>query len=107
MSWLPGAELGTEPVTAAQARALAGALERLWRSVPSAERQFPPAVTPNPVSFTGQVRKMAAAGPVPGDDPVVARAHATAVAWLDRRAAERHSSTAHRTKPIGFLVETT
>jgi Ser/Thr protein kinase RdoA (MazF antagonist) len=97
MSWLPGAELGTGPVTAAQARALAEALERLWRSVPSAERQFPPAVTPNPVSFTGQVRTMAAAGPAPGDDPVVARAHATAVAWLDRGAVERHTSTGHRT----------
>jgi aminoglycoside phosphotransferase (APT) family kinase protein len=97
MSWLPGAELGTEPVTAAQARALADALERLWRSVPSAAREFPPAVTPNPVSFTGQVRTMAAAGPAPGGDPVVARAHAAGVAWLDRGAAERHTSTGHRT----------
>jgi Ser/Thr protein kinase RdoA (MazF antagonist) len=64
--------------------------------VPSAEREFRPAVTPNPVSFTGQVRKMAAAGPVPGGDPVVARARATAVAWLDRGAVERHTSTGHR-----------
>jgi Ser/Thr protein kinase RdoA (MazF antagonist) len=96
MSWLPGTELGTAPVTPGQARALAGALDRLWRSVPSMEREFPPAVTPNPVSFTGQVREMAAAGPVPGDDPVVARAHATAVAWLDRGAAERHSNAGHR-----------
>jgi thiamine kinase-like enzyme len=49
------------------------------------------------VSFTGQVRKMAGAGPAPGDDPVVARAHATAVAWLDRGAVERHSSAGQRT----------
>jgi aminoglycoside phosphotransferase (APT) family kinase protein len=97
MSWLPGAELGTEPVTAAQARALADALERLWQSVPSTEREFPPAVTPNPVSFTGQVRTMAAAVPVLGEDPVVARAHATAVAWLDRGAVERHIGAGHRT----------
>jgi Ser/Thr protein kinase RdoA (MazF antagonist) len=96
MSWLPGGELGTEPVTAAQARALADALERLWRSVPSAEREFPPSVASNPVSFTGQVRTMAAADPAPGGDPVVARAHAAAVAWLDRGAAERHSSAGHR-----------
>jgi aminoglycoside phosphotransferase (APT) family kinase protein len=97
MSWLPGAELGTEPVTAPQARALADALERLWWSVPSAAREFPPTVTPNPVSFTGQVRTMAAAGPAPGGHPVVARAHAAGVAWLDRGAAERHTSAGHRT----------
>src|SRR5215472_5199330 len=60
MSWLPGAELGTAQITPAQARALAGALERLWQSVPSAEREFPPAVPPNPVSFAGQVRRMIA-----------------------------------------------
>lgn len=97
MSWLPGTELATAPVTSAQARALAAALERLWQSVPSAGREFPPALPPNPVSFTGQVRKMTADGPVLGDDPVVARAYATGVAWLDRGAAERHSSAGHRT----------
>jgi hypothetical protein len=64
--------------------------------VPSAEREFPPAITPNPVYFTGQVRTMASAGPNPGGDPVVARARAVAVAWLDRRAVERHSSPGHR-----------
>jgi Ser/Thr protein kinase RdoA (MazF antagonist) len=97
MTWLPGTELGTAPVTPAQARALAAALERLWQSVPSAEREFPPAVPPNPVSFTGQVRKMTAAGPVPGDDPAVARAYATGLAWLGRGAADRHGSAGHRT----------
>ena len=97
MSWLPGTELGTAQITPAQARALASALERLWRSVPSAEEQFPPAVTPHPVSFTSQVRKMTAAGPVLGDDPVVARAYTAAAAWLDRGAAERHSGADRRT----------
>jgi aminoglycoside phosphotransferase len=97
MSWLPGAELGTAQITPAQARALADALERLWRSVPSAEREFPPAVMPNPVSFAGQVSKMAADVPVPGDDPAVARAYATAIAWLDRGAVERHGNAGHRT----------
>ncbi len=97
MSWLPGVELGSAPITPAQASALVDGLERLWRSVPSEERQFPSAVAPNPVSFTGQVRRMVAAGPVLGKDPVVARAYATAVAWLDRSAAEHHSSAGHRT----------
>ena len=97
MTWLPGAELGTAQVTPAQARALAGALDRLWRSVPSAEREYPPSVTPNPVSFTRQVATMVAVGPVLGDDPVVARAYATAIAWLDGGVAERHSSAVHRT----------
>jgi Phosphotransferase enzyme family len=97
MSWLPGVELGSAPITPAQASALADGLERLWRSVPSAEREFPSAVPPNPVSFTGQVRTMVADGPVLGNDPVVARAYATAVAWLDHSAAEQHSSAGHHT----------
>ena len=40
MSWLPGTGLGTGPVTPARAYALAGALERLWQSVPCVEREF-------------------------------------------------------------------
>jgi hypothetical protein len=54
MSWLPGAELGAGPITTARARALADALERLWRSVPSAERRFPPSIMPNPGLDAGQ-----------------------------------------------------
>jgi len=91
MSWLPGRELGTGAVTPAQGRALADALERLWQSVPSVERRFPPSVSPNPVAFTGQVRQMLAAGPLLGDDPGVARACATGAAWLELGALERHS----------------
>lgn len=62
MSLLPGAELSAAPVTPAQARALAEALERLWRSVPSVGRELP-AVTPNPVAFARQVTAMLAARP--------------------------------------------
>ena len=97
MSWLPGEELGTAPITPAQARALADALQRLWRSVPAAEREFPAAIMPNPVSFARQVRTMVAAGPALGQDPVAARAYATAVAWLEHETPERHSSAGHRT----------
>ena len=45
----------------AQARALAEALGRLWRSVPSAGRELPAALLPNPVTFARQVRQMLAA----------------------------------------------
>jgi thiamine kinase-like enzyme len=48
------------------------------------------------VTFTGQVRTMMATGPVPGEDPVVALAYATAAAWIDQDAAERHNSAGHR-----------
>jgi hypothetical protein len=43
MSLLPGTGLGAARLTAAQASALAGSLDRLWRSVPFAEREFSPA----------------------------------------------------------------
>jgi hypothetical protein len=69
MSWLPGTELAAAPVTPEQACALAEALERLWRSVPSIGREFPAAVTPNPVAFARQVREMLTASPVLGGDP--------------------------------------
>jgi Ser/Thr protein kinase RdoA (MazF antagonist) len=95
MSWLPGTELAAAPVTPEQACALAEALERLWRSVPSIGREFPAAVPPNPVAFARQVREMLTARPVLGDDPVVASAHATATAWLERGAIERHDPAGH------------
>lgn len=96
MSWLPGTELAGAPVTPTQACALAGALGRLWRSVPSVGREFPSAVTPNPVAFARQVRQMLAACTVPRDDPAVARAYATAAAWLERGAIERHARAGHQ-----------
>ena len=96
MSLLPGTELSAAPVTAAQACALAEALERLWRSVPSVSRELP-AVAPNPMAFAHQVGEMLAARPVPGDDPAVMRAHATAAAWLRRETLERHDHTGHHT----------
>jgi hypothetical protein len=60
MSLLPGTELSAAPVTPAQAYALAEALERLWRSVPSIDRELPAAVTPNPTAFAHQVSEMLA-----------------------------------------------
>ena len=95
MSLLLGAVLGTAALTPVQADALAEALERLWRSVPSIQRQLPAAVTPNPAAFTDQVRTMLAAGPVLGNAPAVVRAHAAAAAWLDRRAPEYHGREGH------------
>ena len=38
---------------------------------------------------------MVAARPTLGDDPVVARAHATAAAWLEREPPERHGHAGH------------
>jgi Ser/Thr protein kinase RdoA (MazF antagonist) len=93
---LPGTELSAAPVTPTQTCALAEALERLWRSVPSIDGEFPAAVTPKPVAFTHQVREMLAAIPasaaIPAlvDDPVVVRAYAAAAAWLERAALERN-----------------
>lgn len=96
MSWLPGTELAAASVTPAHACALAEALGRLWRSVPSIGREFPAAVAPNPVAFARQVRQMLADSPVLGDDPVAAHAQAAAAAWLERGAIERHSRAGHR-----------
>ena len=95
MSWLPGTELAAAPVTSAQACALARALGQLWRSVPSIGREFPAAVVPNQVAFARQVRQMLTGRPVPGSGRAVARAHATAAAWLERGAIERHSRSDH------------
>jgi len=95
MSWLPGTELAAAPVTSAQAGALARALGQLWRSVPSIDRELPAAVVPNQVAFARQVREMLAGRPVLGSSRVVARAHATATAWLERGAIERHGRSDH------------
>lgn len=80
----------------ALARALAAALERLWRSVPSVGGKYPAAVTEKPAAFTHQVREMLAAIPALGGDPVVVRAHAAAAAWLEREPLERHGHAGHR-----------
>jgi len=64
MSWLPGAQLGTiAPLSGAQTNALALALERLWRSVPTARTSARLGPALNPVALTSQVRAMLAAGP--------------------------------------------
>ena len=97
MSWLPGAELAAAPVTPAQADALAEALGRLWRAVPSAGRELRAGIVPNPVAFARQVREMIADSPAPGLGHVVARARATAAAWLERGAIERHGRSDHQT----------
>jgi len=95
MSLLPGTELSATPATPAQCCALAEALDRLWRSVPSIGREFPAGVMPKPQAFTRQVREMVAAIRAPGNDPVVVRAHTTAAAWLEREAPERHGYARH------------
>jgi Ser/Thr protein kinase RdoA (MazF antagonist) len=95
MSWLSGTELAAAPVTPAQARALAQAMGRLWQSVPSVGREFPAALTPNPVAFARQVRQMLAVGPAQREDRVVARARSAAAAWLERGAIDRHCRAGH------------
>jgi hypothetical protein len=88
MSCLTGTPLGGAPPTPSQAQALAAALERLWRSVPSVQHRL--LVEPNPAAFTSRVHSMLADGPHPGDDPAVRHAHATASAWFDRWAPGHH-----------------
>jgi Ser/Thr protein kinase RdoA (MazF antagonist) len=95
MSLLPGTELGAAPVTPTQMGALAAALERLWRSVPSIDGEYPAAVMPKPAAFTQQVRQLLAAIPALSDHAVVVRAHAAAAAWLERAALERRSHPGH------------
>lgn len=95
MSLLPGTELGAAPVTPTRTSALAAALEQLWRSVPSIGSEFATTFAPNPIAFTHQVRQMVAARPPLGEDDVVARAHATATAWLGRVSLDRHDDAGH------------
>lgn len=95
MSLLPGTDLSAVPLTPQRICALAEALDRLWRSVPSIDREFPAAVAPKATAFTRQVREMLAAIPALGDDPVVARAHAMGAAWLERAALEGHGHAGH------------
>jgi aminoglycoside phosphotransferase (APT) family kinase protein len=83
MSWLPGAPLGTAPLSPAQADALALAVERLWRSVPPARVTARMGSALNSTTLTSQVRAMAAAGPGRGQDPLVGRAWQAGVSWLD------------------------
>ena len=97
MSLLPGTELGAAPVTPTQMGALASALERLWRSVPSIDGEYPAAVMPKPIAFTRQVRQMMAAIPALSEDPVVVRAHTAGGSWLQRAALERQSRPGHPT----------
>ena len=62
--WAAAKEAAGMATEAVEAETLAEALERLWRSVPSAGRE-PPAVTPNPVAFGHQVGEMLAAATRP------------------------------------------
>ena len=86
MTWLPGTELSGQSLTSAQTQALAAALNRLWSSVPSPQGY--PATAPNAGRLTAKVQSMLTAGFEMGDDPAVARAYATATAWLDSGALE-------------------
>jgi aminoglycoside phosphotransferase len=89
MSWLPGLPLSAAAVTPAQVRALAGALDRLWRSIPSDRLAATGPGGHNPARFTGQVRQALAAGYDLGADVRVRRAAARASAWLAGGAIER------------------
>jgi aminoglycoside phosphotransferase (APT) family kinase protein len=91
MSWLPGRPLSAAAVTPAQGHALAGALDRLWRSVPP-EPMAAPAAT-NPAAFAAQVRQTLAAGYELGADVRVRRAAARASAWLACGAVDRELAT--------------
>jgi len=90
MSWLPGTTLGAGVVAAEQADALAGALERLWGSVPSVQREYPASIVPASVMLVQRVHGMLAARPEMGHDPVVQRAYAEGAGWLDRERLDRH-----------------
>jgi aminoglycoside phosphotransferase (APT) family kinase protein len=99
MSLVPGTELSATPVAAAQASALAEALERLWSAVPSVRREFSGLtgdVAGKPAAFTTQVREMLAGGPPLGDDPAVLRAHALGSAWLEHAEFGRSGADSRR-----------
>ena len=83
MSWLPGGPLGAAPISPAQMHALAWSLDQLWRPAPPGRLTAAPGQAPNPAAFTGQVRATLAAGHDLGGDPLVRRARAAAVGWLD------------------------
>lgn len=81
MTWLLGTPLGGAPLTAAQAQALAAALQRLWSSVPSPHGY--PATTPSAERLAATIRSMLTAGSEMGDDPAVTRACAVGTEWLN------------------------
>jgi aminoglycoside phosphotransferase len=91
MSWLPGVPLG-EPVTPAQAVALAAALGRLWRAAPGHRGGGPGGdLALNSVALANQVRSMLAAseqamagGPAggPAAGSAARQAWTAAGAWL-------------------------
>jgi Phosphotransferase enzyme family len=85
MSLLPGAELGSGPLSGPQLDALALALRRLWQSVPPAWQQGKAGAGSNSAAFTSQVRAMLASRQRLGADPLVARAAAAGAAWLASR----------------------
>jgi len=89
MSWLPGRPLSAAAVTPVQVRALADALDQLWRSVPPHRLAAAGPGGPNPVRFTGQVRRALAAGHDLGADVRVRRAATRASAWLAGGAVDR------------------
>jgi Ser/Thr protein kinase RdoA (MazF antagonist) len=89
MSWLPGQPLGPDPLIPAQSSALAGALGRLWRSVPPSRIRGPGSGATNAAALVGQVRRTLAAGCDLGDDARVREASARASAWLGSGAAGR------------------
>jgi thiamine kinase-like enzyme len=92
MSWLPGEQLDAAKPSPAQMRALARSLDQLWRPAPPGLLTALPGQAPNPVAFTRQVAANLAAGHDLGQDPLVRRAAASAAAWVDSGAMERHNS---------------
>jgi hypothetical protein len=84
MSCLPGEPLGTYPVTKAQLDAIADAVKRLHRAVPPPVLQEMELASAGPGFVRVQAQEMAARCRTDSLDPLIRRAHGTAVAWLDR-----------------------
>jgi aminoglycoside phosphotransferase len=83
MSLLPGEPLGGQPLTTAQQAAVAAALRRMWEAVPAAAVLPVPAELPAVTQLAGHVRGLATSPGRLGDDPLVRRAWAAGLSWLD------------------------
>lgn len=103
MSLLPGAPLGTAPLTPAQERAVGHALGQLWQAVPAGQIRPLPGEQPPPARFEQLVRaRLAQAGGA--DDPAARQALARAADWLDRQAGLAARPAGRAARPAGPVV---
>jgi Ser/Thr protein kinase RdoA (MazF antagonist) len=89
MSYLPGTPLDDLPPSAPQAQALARALERLWRAVPSAIIEKSTSRLANPPALIARVRRMLTATRDQGATDLARLAFREGAEWFTRSPPER------------------